>query len=95
MLIMSIAAGKAFTFHDFKVGVSRAKFGEVLRDMWGVFLKDLKLIKPRKRGGPRHEVIELNYGQDMELIDFKRESAYNEIMMQKNTLKNSLIVNYH
>jgi hypothetical protein len=46
---MSIAAGKAYSFHDFKIGgISKETFVNVLWEMWIVFLKDLRLFKIKR-----------------------------------------------
>lgn len=48
---MAFIGGKAFTFHEFKLGyVQRGKFRDALYDNWMCFRKDFRLIKPKKFG---------------------------------------------
>jgi hypothetical protein len=49
MFIMSIAAGKAYSFHDFRIGgISNERFINVLWELWVLFLKDLRLFCTKK-----------------------------------------------
>ena len=51
MLILSIIGGKAFTFHEYKLGyVQKGKWCDVIRNIIYIVSKDLVLIKPKKFG---------------------------------------------